>query len=238
MFNSLFIRQTLRRRLAKTFQMKKSKFETDKMKQALEDGTYAEDGFSREEYEKAIQEQEEAYHGAPIEQYERTGRFQRHDAASPIKATARFLRSTQNQNRATSSASARTRATLPNCRARAIYTRRRAGRYGMANAVLYREGEALRSRRRETDRFLSGGTSACRRPSPRSGGAGRNAPRGIRGGRRAVGETDGIVQSAEYSAFTFLYERVVSGVPVAADVWEDNTAESRPWNFLSRFKLP
>ncbi len=45
-----------------------------------------------------------------------------------------------------------------------------------------------------------------------------------------TGETDGIVQSAEHSAFTFLYERAVSGVPVAADVWEDNTAESRPWN--------
>ncbi len=65
LFNSLFAGQSVTATVGENVQTKDEiKVQLDRMKQALEDGTYAEDGFSREEYEKANKEQEEAYRNA------------------------------------------------------------------------------------------------------------------------------------------------------------------------------
>ncbi len=231
LFNSLFAGQSVAATIGENVQTKDEiKVQLDRMKQALEDGTYTEDGFSREEYEKAIQEQEDAYRNAPVnntsEQVVSDGTMQQVDKGDDT-FFALDAKSEQGSQFGVSSYPAGHASELQST---CSYTRTGAPDYGMANAALYREGEALPQQAQ--------GKLTVSYPEARALADGLLKAAGLDATLLAAyvvddaqtGETDGIVQSAEHGAFTFLYERVVSGVPVAADVWEDNTAESRPWN--------
>lgn len=231
LFNSLFAGQNVTATIGENVQTK-DEIETqlDRMKQALEDGTYAEDGFSREEYEKAIQQQEEAYRNAPVsntsEQAASDGTMQTvNDGDGDYQALD--AKSEQDSRFSVRSYPAGHASQLQSM---VSYTRSDAPEYGMANAVLYQEGEALPQQAQ--------GKLTVSYPDARALAEGLLKAAGLDTELLAAyvvddaqtGETDGIVRGAEHSAYFFLYERVVSGVPVAADVWDDSTAESRPWN--------
>ncbi len=231
LFNSLFAGQNVTATIGENVQTEDEiKVQLDRMKQALEDGTYAKDGFSREEYEKAIQEQEEAYRNAPVnntsEQAVSDGTMQQVDKGDGTF----FALDAKSEQGSQFSVSSYPAGHASELQSTCSYTRTGAPDYGMANAVLYREGDALPQQAQ--------GKLTVSYPEARALADGLLKAAGLDATLLAAymvddaqaGETDGIVQSAEHGAFTFLYERVVSGVPVAADVWEDNTAESRPWN--------
>ncbi|MEN6418966.1 MAG: DUF6034 family protein [Clostridiaceae bacterium] len=231
LFNSLFAGQNVTATVGENVQTKDEiKTQLDKMKQALEDGTYAEDGFSREEYEKAIQEQEEAYRNAPVnstsEQVVSDGTMRQTDQGSGIFFALDAKSEPGSQFGVRSYPAGHASELQSTC----SYTRTGAPDYGMANAVLYREGETLPQQAQGKLTVSYPEAQALSDGLLKAAGLDATLLAAYVVDNAQTGETDGIVQSAEHSAYSFLYERVVSGAPVAADAWEDNTAESRPWN--------
>ncbi|HWQ06675.1 MAG TPA: DUF6034 family protein [Feifaniaceae bacterium] len=232
LFNSLFAGQNVTAAVGDNVQTKDEiKAQLDRMKQALEDGTYAEDGFSREEYEKAIQEQEEAYRNAPVsntsEQAVSDGTMQQVDQGNG----AFFALDAKSEPGSQFSVRSYPAGHASELQSTCTYARSYAPEYGMANAVLYQEGEALPQQAQGKLTVSYSDAKALADGLLEAAGLDTELLAAYVVDDAQTGETDGIVHGAEQSAFTFLYERVVSGVPVAADVWEDNTAESRPWNY-------
>jgi hypothetical protein len=232
LFDFLFAEQNVTVTVGENVQTRDEiKVQLDRMKQALEDGTYAENGFSREEYETAIQEQEEAYRNAPAtdtsERAASDGTMQTvNDGDGDYLALAARLESGSQFNVTSYPAghSSQLQSTMS-------YTRFNAPDYGMANAVLYHEGDDLPQQTR--------GKLTASYPEAKALADGLLKAAGLDTELLAVyvvddaqtGETDGAVRATEQYAYMFQYERVVSGASCTADVWEDNTAESRPWNY-------
>ena len=101
----------------------------------------------------------------------------------------------------------------------------------MANAVFYREGDALPQQAQGRLTVSYADAKALADGLMEAAGV-DNALLAVYVANDAqTGEADGVIRAAEQYAYVFQYERVFSGVPAAADVWEDNAAENRPWNY-------
>lgn len=232
LFDFLFAGQKVTSTVGQNVQTKDEiKVQLDKMKQALDDGTYIEFGFGREEYEQAIAEQEEAYRNAPetdaSTQTVTDGTLQTvNDGDGDYLAL--YARSESGSQFTVSSYPAGHASQLQST---ASFARSGAPEYGMADAVLYHEGDALPQQAQGKLTVSYADAKALADGFLKAAGLETELLAAYVVDDAQTGESDGVVRAAEQYAYVFQYERVVSGVPVAADVWEDNAAESRPWNY-------
>jgi hypothetical protein len=106
------------------------------------------------------------------------------------------------------------------------YLRSGAPEYGMLNAVRLREDEELPQRAQGKLTVSYADAKALADGLLEAAGVDSALLATYLADDAQAGESDGVVRAAEQYAYVFQYERVVSGVPAATDVWEDNTAES------------
>ncbi|MEN6340519.1 MAG: DUF6034 family protein [Clostridiaceae bacterium] len=232
LFNSLFAGQNVTATIGNNVQTKDEiKVQLDKMKQALEDGTYAEYGFNREEYEKAIEEQEQAYRDAPVsdtsEQIASDGTLQQTDQGDGAFFTLNAKSELGSQFTVNSYPADHASQLQSTC----SYTRNGAPDYNMTDGVAYSEGDVLPEQAKGSLNTTYTDAKALADGLLSAAGVDSALLAVYVVGDRQTGESDGVESSANHFAYTFLYERVVSGAPVAADVWEDNTADGMPWNY-------
>lgn len=232
LFDFLFAGQKVTATIGQNVQTKDEiKIQLDKMKQALEDGTYTESGLNREEYEQAIAEQEEAYRNAPetdtSTQTVSDGALQTvNDGDGDYLAL--YARSEIGSQFTVSSYPAGHASQLQST---VSYLRSGAPEYGMLNAVRLREDEELPQRAQGKLTVSYADAKALADGLLEAAGVDSALLATYLADDAQAGVSDGVVRAAEQYAYVFQYERVVSGVPAATDVWEDNTAESRPWNY-------
>ena len=227
-FGYLFAGQTVTERTGQNSQTKTEiQAQLDRMNRDLEDGTYRNYGFSREEYEKAIAQCEEAYKDASKtnrgEQTETDGTMRfvpngEQDGYRELSARTDSMDALTVRSYPSAS-----RTQLPSsCR----YERYDAPDYSMLDAVSFQPGDALPSgaqakltRTYDEARTMSDGLLD-------SAGVEVTLLAAYVVGDRQTGSTDGTVQEAEHYAYEFLYTRSVGGIPVATDVWSDDDATS------------
>lgn len=205
----------------------------DQMNRTLEDGTYEDYGFTKEEYEEAVLRQEAVLQNAPDA-----------SAGERIATDGTLLTVLDDEGGSHQALLAQTETLdsfdvssypaddLSRLPSRCYYERYDAPVYSMLDAVAVQEGDALPgaasgklTRSYEEAKTLSDGLFA-------SAGVDVSLLAAYVVGDRQTGDTDGVVQDAAHYAYEFLYTRTVGGIPVAADVWaDDGGAEGIPWEY-------
>ncbi|MEA5047072.1 MAG: DUF6034 family protein [Eubacteriales bacterium] len=199
----------------------------DRMNRDLEDGTYENYGFSREEYEEAIAQCEQAYRNAPQtaggEETETDGtmRFVQDGEQDGYRELS--VRTDSMDALVVRSYPSGSRAQLPSsCR----YDRYDSPEYSMLDAVSLQPGDALPSGAQAKLTRTYDEAKAMGDELFASAGVDVSLLAAYVVGDRQTGSTDGIVREAEHYAYEFLYTRSVRGVPVATDVWSDDDGTS------------
>lgn len=204
----------------------------DQMNQTLADGSYAELGFAKAEYEEAIRRQEIACQSAPAAisdvRVATDGTLLTARDADEGDYQALTARNDASDTLVVRSAAADNRSQLPSSCA---YDRYDAPEYSMLDAISV-----------EADGILPQGTQSGPNLSydeAKNLSDGLFSAAGVEVSLlaafvisdRQAGNADGVVKEAAHYAYEFQYLRVVGGVPVASDSWtDDNSASGFPWD--------
>ena len=219
-FNYLFAGQAVTTTIGQNVQTKdKIQTQLDQMYRELEDGTYEDYGFTREEYETAIAQCEEAYESAPKtsgEQVESDGTM--YTVSDDEYGDYQELRA-QSDTLDTLAVSSYPSDNQMQLASSCTYDRYDAADYSMLDSVSFQSGDALPEGAQ--------GKLTSTYSDAKSLSDGLFAEAGVDVyllasyvvNDRQTGDTDGIVQSAEHYAYEFVYARTVDGIPVATDAW-------------------
>jgi hypothetical protein len=220
-FNYLFAGRTVTASVGQNVQTKDEiQTQLERMYQALKDGSYADYGFTKEEYEEAVAQYEQAYETAPET-----------DSAEPVETDGTLYTVSDGEygdyqelraqadtldTLVVSSYPADNRMQLASS---CNYERYEAPAYSMLDAVSFQAGDALPqdaqgklSRTYDDAKSLSDGLLAA-------AGADVSLLASYVVGDRQAGDTDGVVSDAKHFAYEFVYTRTVGGVAVATDAW-------------------
>ena len=233
LFNSLFQGKTATTVIGENVQTKAElQSQLDKMQQALSDGTYSQNGFSKAEYEEAIRQQEEACRNAPTapagEKVSSDGTLLSIRDERDGNYLALQARTSENDTLDVRSYPADHAAQLPSS---CVYSRGNEPNYSMRDAVLISSGDTLPQ---SVDGMLALSFDEAKQQSDAllsSTGTDLTLFAAYVVTDRQAGDTDGIVQSASHAAYAFYYLRNMLGIPVATDNWTDGSNQSGfPWD--------
>jgi len=219
-FDYFFAGQTVTATIGQNVQTKDEiQTQLDRMYQELEDGAYEDYGFTKEEYETAIAQYEQAYDNAPKasgEQVETDGTMyavsdDEYGDYQELRARSEAL-----DTLVVSSYPSDNRMQLASSCA---YDRCDAPDYSMLGTVSFQSGGTLPDdaqgklvRTYDDAKILSDGVFAA-------AGVDVSLLASYVVNDRQTGDTDGIVQSAKHYAYEFVYTRTVDGIAVATDAW-------------------
>ena len=205
----------------------------EKMNRVLESGTYSDYGFTKEEYEEAISQQEATLQTAPAasagERITTDGTLLSVRNAESGNYLALNARSDANDSLDIRSAPSSDRSRLAStCR----YDRYGAPEYSMLDAVAVQPGETLP--KPAQGKLLASFEEAKAESDSLIATAGIDVSllAAYVVNDRQAGYADGVAQDAAHYAYEFFYTRSIAGVSIAADTWaDDGGTNGFPWQY-------